>query len=518
MLTPTLTTTPVEALERARTRWGDDHVLFDVPAEDLALSVGGLRAAAEAWAGALDAAGVAEGDRIAVCLPGGSLWPVLQCAAAIVGATYVGVNVKYRSWEVERLLAKARPDLVIVQVDQGEASCAADLVRLARDAGVPVLETAGAAAPAGAPPRPLATARATPEGVALIQFTSGSTGSPKAVGHTHRQVMLSAHRIGEIAGYDADDVLFSALPFYHVGGAMCTGPVALVSGARTVVPPRFSVGGSLRAMIEKGATATQGHGAMFTLQIERAQAEGIVGDLRLRKGWAAAPPAVLRRIHDDLGVTGIVPAYGSSECGMAIGCYPHDPVGTRTTALGRAMPGVGVRVADPVDGTGELQIAGAGVMAGYLDDPAATRDAFTPDGWLRTGDLVRWDERGYLVFVDRRKDMLKPGGENVSAGEVEAFLLSLPHVRAAAVVGAPDDVMGEVPVAFVQVDAGGPAAREIVDACRGAIATFKVPAWVDVVADLPVLATGKTDKASLRARAVGRGATWRPEHPGTGES
>jgi fatty-acyl-CoA synthase len=504
--------TPREALARARALWGPDHVVYDFTAPDLTMTVAEVEDAAETWAGVLRGLGVAAGDRVAVCLPGHPLWPVLQHGCSILGAAYVGVNVKYRAWEVQRLLDVVRPAVVVAGRDPSAETCADTVVEAALAAGVPVVWV-GDDAPAGtrpaaeleaaAAPVPFAEALAGPEDVALIQFTSGSTGAPKAVAHTHQQVQLTAHSISTMAGYDASDVVFSALPFYHVGGSMCTGPIAVLSGARVVIPPRFSASGSVRTMIEKGCTATQGHAAMFTMQVEIVVAEGLRDRLALRKGWTASPPAVIRRIHDDLGITAIVPAYGMSECGMTIGGRVTDPLDKRVATLGRPTPGAVIRVADPVDGAGELQLGGPSVIREYLGDPEATAASFTEDGFLRTGDLVRIDEDGYIVFADRLKDMIKPGGENVSTTEVESFLMSLPHVVGASVVGAPDPVLGEVPVAFVQTDAPVDPA-DVIEACRAGIATFKVPRWVEIVTDFPVMATGKIDKPALRARAKER--------------
>ncbi|MGX6446659.1 class I adenylate-forming enzyme family protein [Patulibacter sp. S7RM1-6] len=518
---PDVPRTPREALARARDRWGAAHVLYDFPEAGTTMTVADVEAAAERWAGVLRGRGVAHGDRVAICLPGHPLWPILQHACSIVGAAYAGINVKYGEWEVQRLLDVVRPAVVVAGRDATSATCVETVVDLARTAGVPVVWVGPDAPPdalsaaeleEAALPVPLDRAVADAGDVALIQFTSGSTGTPKAVAHTHQQVQLTAHSISSLAGYDATDIVFSALPFYHVGGSMCTGPIAVVSGARVVIPPRFSASRSVRTMIDRRCTATQGHAAMFTMQIEIVTAQGLRDRLALRKGWTASPPPVIRRIHDELGIEAIVPAFGMSECGMTVGGRVDDPLDKRIGTLGRPTPGAVVRIADAIDGVGELQLAGPSVITEYLDDPEATAASFTPDGFLRTGDLVRVDADGYLVFADRLKDMIKPGGENVSTTEVESFLMSLPHVVGAAVVGAPDAVLGEVPVAFVQTDAAVDPGS-IVDACRAGIATFKVPRWVEVVADFPVMATGKVDKRALRARARERAPSTPHDRP-----
>jgi acyl-CoA synthetase (AMP-forming)/AMP-acid ligase II len=509
---PGLPETPYAALLLAEQRWGADHGVFEFPDHGTTLTVGELRVAAQQWASGLTHAGVARGDRVAVCLPGDPLWPVLQVACSQIGATIVGVNVKYRRWELERFISIVRPRIVVTAVEWDDDSCGPALIELARAEALGLLVVDKPLEGAlladdvlmRSAPGPVPAVRGSDVG--LIQFTSGSTGAPKAAVHTFAQVMLSAHRIVEMAGYDESDVLFSALPFYHVGGSVCTGPVALLSGATTVIPQRFSATGSVRTMAARGCTATQGHAAMFTMQIEQARADGVLGELRLRKGWVAAPPEVVQRIHSELGMDLVVPAYGMSECGMAIGCRTSDPLHKRLTTLGRPMPGVEVRLGEGGNeaGSGELELKGPCVMSGYLGDAEGTASALTADGFLRTGDLVTRDDDGYLVFVDRLKDMIKPGGENVSTSEVERYLLSLPHVTSASVVGVPDPVMGEVPAAFVQVDDDELVPETLLDWCRRDIATFKVPAWIEVVADLPLMASGKVDKSAIRQLALTR--------------
>jgi acyl-CoA synthetase (AMP-forming)/AMP-acid ligase II len=339
-----------------------------------------------------------------------------------------------------------------------------------------------------------------PDDVALIQFTSGSTGAPKGVRLTHDAVLRSAFHLTRAMSWNSDDIVYSALPFYHIGGSICTGPVALISGATMVVPETFDARRAVEHNLTRGCTGHQGHSAMLTMFLDAAREAGVLEELRVRKVWAVAPPSVLRRIADDLGTTDVVSLYGMSEHPLSTICGLEEPFEKRIETIGRPAPGVELRMADEVEGVGEIQLRSRLVMSGYHGDDQATRDAFTPDGWLHTGDLGSWDPDGYVLFAGRLKDMLKPGGENVSAREVEEFLMLCPGVANVAVFGVPDDRLGEAPVAVVQGRSDVPLTQdEVLAFCRDRIAGFKIPKKVHVVSELPLLPNGKIDKLTLKS-------------------
>ena len=225
-------------------------------------------------------------------------------------------------------------------------------------------------------------------------------------------------------------------------------------------------------------------------------------------GASGVPPALIRRMRDDLGIRDVVNAYGLTEaCGVVSATRSRDPVELVARSCGTPLPGVAVRLvnrdgADVAAGSpGELLVRGFNVMKGYLDDPVATAEAIDPGGWLRTGDIAVQDEHGYLTITDRAKDMFICGGFNCYPAEIEARLREHPAVAQVAVVGRPDDRMGEVGHAFVVSAAGaaqdGPA---LIAWCRQVMANYKVPRAIEWVDALPTNATGKVQRFLLQAR------------------
>jgi fatty-acyl-CoA synthase len=508
------------AVDRACEVYGPDRVGWSYLDEGVDLTFGEARSEAARWSAAFIAAGVEPGDRVAVCLASSSLWPVLQIAISQIGAVVTGVNTRYRTHELQHVLADCAPRLVVSGGDDDRLALASlvsgILVGIGQEeaGAVPVVVVDGQV-PSGCRTKDefLATgdpgavearrARVEPDDAALIQYTSGSTAAPKGVELSHDAVLTTAYQVMCAAGYDASDSVYSALPFYHVGGSICTGPGAFVCGARMVVPRAYDALGSVRQMIAEGCTAEQGHAAMFTMQIDAAAAAGLLSELRLVKGWAAAPPTVMRRIAEEMGITEIVPVYGMSEFGLVCAGSRHEPLAERLVGIGAPVPGVDVRLRplEGSDGVGEMEVRGRQLLSRYRNEPEATALALSTEGWFRTGDLATLTPEGRIVFAGRAKDMIKPGGENVSAAEVEEFLRTHPGIAAVAVIAIADDRLGEAVAAVVQpaggahVDLAG--VREF---CAGRIASFKTPKAVFVAAELPLLANGKLDKLAVRER------------------
>jgi fatty-acyl-CoA synthase len=513
-------TTVHAALARALERWGRDHVAFEYVDEDVRLTLGDLDDRSREWAPALLAAGVEPGDRVAVALPGDSLWPSLQVAISMVGAIIVGVNTRYGSHELNQVLGSAEPRVVIATGNAAGWAFGDRLAPVLADLPHPpltVLTSGEAPAGAGWIPaaellaRPAAGAEALaaraaavgPSDIALIQYTSGSTAEPKGVELTHDAMLTTAFEVMAAAGYEPGDVVYSALPFYHIGGSICTGPGALACGATMVVPRIYDDERSVRDMVRLGCNCEQGHAAMFTLQIEAARRLGLLAELRLRKGWIAAPPSTMRRIVDELGMDGLVPVYGMSEYGLTTAGPLTDPVDERIEGIGLPVPGTEVRIAGDAGprGPGELQVRGRQLMTRYYGDPETTAAALTEDGWFRTGDLASWGEDERLHFAGRVKEMIKPGGENVSALEVEEFLIAHPAIDAVVVIGIADARLGEAPGAVVVLAAGATLElAEVEEFCAGRLARFKVPRALFVEPAMPMLANGKIDRALLARR------------------
>jgi acyl-CoA synthetase (AMP-forming)/AMP-acid ligase II len=223
-------------------------------------------------------------------------------------------------------------------------------------------------------------------------------------------------------------------------------------------------------------------------------------------GAADIPVELVRRILDELPFSTVITGYGLTEAGTAAATSPGDDPETIATTVGRPRPGFELRIMDDggdvVTGqAGEVVLRGGSVMAGYLDDPEATAEALSADGWLRTGDIGAVDDAGYLRIVGRAKDMFIVGGFNAYPAEIENFLLRHPDIRQAAVIGIPDERLGEVGMAFVVTGPGSASPTEIIGWCRDQMANYKVPRMVAVVDEIPVNATGKVMKDTLRQRA-----------------
>jgi acyl-CoA synthetase (AMP-forming)/AMP-acid ligase II len=228
-------------------------------------------------------------------------------------------------------------------------------------------------------------------------------------------------------------------------------------------------------------------------------------------GAADIPVELIRRVRQELPFSIVITGYGLTEAGTATATTPEDDPEAVATTVGRARPGFEVRLVEgdsdvPDGGAGEILLRGPSVMLGYLDDPEATAAALSPEGWLHTGDLGSFDEHGDLRIVGRIKDMFIVGGFNAYPAEIEDALLHHPEVRQAAVIGIPDERLGQVGMAFVVAASSDPALGEAIRAwCRDEMANYKVPRRVEVVTELPLNAAGKVVKDELRDRAAAQG-------------
>jgi fatty-acyl-CoA synthase/long-chain acyl-CoA synthetase len=273
------------------------------------------------------------------------------------------------------------------------------------------------------------------------------------------------------------------------------------------VPERYRPEVAREVIARHGATVRTGQAAMYAAELAD---PGFDPEYyaTLSRGWGAGAPALVDAITGRMGVTDLIMAYGLTEgASISTACSWTDPPEVRTRCCGRPLPGMEVLIDGPGGLTdepgvaGEIRIRGWSLMEGYFEDPAATAEAIDGEGWLHTGDVGRLDAEGNLHFVDRLKDMIKPGGENVSAAEVERVVSELPAVARVAVVGGPDPRLGEVPVAFVERNAGASLTEEeLIEFCRREMADFKVPRRVLLVDDWPMTESGKVQKNELKAR------------------
>ena len=517
--------TVADALARAAAAAPDVEA---VVASDGRVTYAGLEAEVAQLRAALAAAGIGRGDHVGLCLGNGVRWVSLFLALGSVGAVTVPVNTRFRAAELAYVLRQSRVSTLFT----ADRFLSADFTAMLREV-CPELDGAlpGAALPdlrrvvvlgddvppgavafdqlraAAGPPMPPVCTR---DDVLLIQYTSGTTSFPKGVMLTHANMLGNAWVSGGRIGFRAADRYHSARPFFHVSGSTLSVLSALQHMVTLVTMDRFEPDEALRLMEEERCTHFSGNDTMALMLLNHPSRPH--RRLHLRGAWAAASPAILSRIMDELGARECVAGYGLSEASPNVtqSCW-WEPEAVRAAARMRPQPGIEVRILGP-DGApcppgaaGEISVRGWSVMRGYWDMPGETAAALTAEGWLLTGDLGRLGADGRLEFLGRAKDIVRVGGENVSPAEVEDMLHRHPGVRQAAVVGVPDARLVEVVVAFVIPNDGAacePAA--VIEWCRGVMAGFKVPRHVWVVEGFEALgmtASSKVQKKPLAAHA-----------------
>jgi acyl-CoA synthetase (AMP-forming)/AMP-acid ligase II len=352
-----------------------------------------------------------------------------------------------------------------------------------------------------------ALARLTADHLSDIMFTSGTTGSPKGVMMSYARVLPQvAVWIGN-TGLAAGERYLIVNPFFHSFGMKVGWVACLMAGATMVPMPQFDVTAAAACIERERINFLPGAPTVFQMLIARKR-EHRFDSSSLRGGTTGAatvPPVLIEQIRDELGMRDIITAYGMTECVNITCCRPGDPAETIAQTCGAAMPGNEVIIADadgrelPRGETGEIRVRGQGVMLGYLDDPEATAAAIDTDGWLHTGDIGTMDANGYVRITDRLKDMYISGGFNVYPAEVEKLLAEHPAIAMAAVVGVPDERMGEVGRAFVVLRPGASDDEAgLIAWSRANMANYKVPRGFVIVAELPRNASGKVLKTKLR--------------------
>ncbi|MGW0806011.1 AMP-binding protein [Nonomuraea sp. NPDC002799] len=509
--------TPTSFLERSAAVFGPRLAVVD---GDLTLTYARLWERARLLAGGLAAAGVRAGDgaragdRVAVLAANGHLLLEATFGVPAAGAVMVPMNIRLSAGELAYILDHAEVSVLLHDDEH------APLARAAAAASVspPRTISAGAyeALVAGAEPL---LVRVTDELSPLsINYTSGTTGRPKGVVYHHRGAYLQALAMALHTKLDAGSGYLWTLPMFHCHG-WCFPWAVTLAGARHVCLPKVDPGEAWRLIGLHRVTHLCGAPTVLTSLLAHPGAPAAALDPRLLACVGGAPPSpallgrALRAGIDVIHLYGLTETYGP-----AVICQPQpewsdlDPA--ESAAL-TARQGVGnviaqeVRVVDehgadvPADAAtiGEIAVRGNDVMVGYHRDPAATGKA-APDGWFRTGDLAVRHADGYVRLVDRAKDVIISGGENIASVEVENVLMSHPSVQEAAVVARPDAYWGEVPVAYVSLAAGaGVTEAELVEHVRGRLAHFKAPKAV-FFCELPKTSTGKIQKTVLRERAA----------------
>jgi fatty-acyl-CoA synthase len=456
----------------------------------------------------LIALGVRPGDKVAIWATNVPEWVVLQFAIPLAGAVWVTINIRALPSEVEYLLARSESVALFHTTRFRDfdyvatvREVAPKLPGLKHVVHIPddferIVEL-GRSVPDEALPTSTAT------DTASIQFTSGTTGSPKGVMLSHRNMVLNAHhtalaqRIAEKDRFVVMGPLFHCAP--NVLGTLC----AVARAAAVVLVETFEPGAVLDAVERERVTVINGAPTMF-IQLLAEQARQPRDLSSLRTGFMASAPCpteLMKRVIDELGVPEFTICYGLTETSPLITHTGVDaPLEKRIGTVGRTLPGVEVRIVD-----GELWARGYVVMQGYFHDPEATARTVVEEGWCRTGDLASVDADGWVNIRGRLKDVIIRGGENIAPTEIENVLYEHPAVKEAAVVGIPSEKWGEEVGAFVMLQEGAaPALEELKAHCSTRLAYYKVPRHVFIVDTLPVVASGKVQKFKLRDEAVRR--------------
>ncbi|GIK85995.1 MAG: malonyl-CoA synthase [Betaproteobacteria bacterium] len=472
-------------------------VLPGAPAIDYAT----LAATSARIAHALVAAGCAPGDRVAVQVD--KHWQVLPLylAALRAGLVYLPLNTAYRKGELDYFFEDARPRVIVCAPERLGV-----VATLARGATVLTLDAKGGELMdrARAMPATFATIPRAPDDLASILYTSGTTGRSKGAMLTHRNLASNAVALVDAWGFTRGDVLLHALPIYHIHGLFVAVHCALLSGSRLLWLPRFDAREVLAHLPH--ATVMMGVPTFYTrLLAEPGLDRAACANVRLFvAGSAPLLPETFRAFEARTGHR-ILERYGMTETGMNAS-NPLDGARVPGT-VGLPLPGVAIRVVDEAGvacapgAIGEIQIRGPNVCRGYWRKEDKTAEAFTADGWFRSGDLGTFDDRGYLAIVGRGKDMIISGGLNVYPKEIEERIDAMDGVEESAVVGAPDADFGEAVVAFVVARPGHRLTEAgMIAALRADIAGYKCPRRVLFVAELPRNAMGKVQKNVLRER------------------
>jgi fatty-acyl-CoA synthase len=489
------------------------------------------------------AMGIQPGEHVAVWATNVPQWVVLQFATAKIGAVLVTINPAYRPFELKYVLRQSDA-VALFLVRQFKTSdyyamlaevcpeLAATVPGGLRSNEYPKLRhvvSFGDEPPSGAstwkamlnsgksvPASRLdEIAKTLKPGDAInIQYTSGTTGFPKAATLSHRNLLLNVYYVGECLALSEQDRICIPVPFYHCFGCVLGTLCAAVYGAAMVVPAEFfNPGDTLEAIERERATVLYGVPTMFIAQLE--QESFARRDLKsLRTGIMAGSPCpieVMKQVVDRMGCREVTIGYGQTEASPIITqTRTDDPLKLRVETVGRAIPNVEVKIIDPANGAtlpddeqGELCARGHVVMIGYYNQPEATAAAIDADGWLHTGDLAVRLPNGYFRITGRIKDMVIRGGENIYPREIEEFLFQHPAIEQAAVVGVPDRKYGEELCAWIRLKAGATATEdEIRDLCRAKLAYYKAPKYIRFVDAFPQTVTGKIQKFKIREAMI----------------
>ena len=488
------------------------------------------------------ALGVEPGDRVGIWGPNSFEWALVQFATARIGAIMVCINPAYRLHELEYALNKVgcsaivtaesfkssdylgmlktlAPELEHCPPGELESEKLPHLRQVIRmgDSSTPGMLNFEHVCQLGGDAEidRLNTLKGIlrPDDPINIQFTSGTTGSPKGATLTHCNILNNGYLVGEGMRLNEHDRLCIPVPLYHCFGMVLGNLTCLAHGATAIYPSAaFDPLSTLQTVQDEKCTCLHGVPTMFIAELDHPEFSSF--DLTsLRSGVMAGSPCpveVMNRVISEMHMEHILIAYGQTEVSPINHLtLPDDSLERRTQTVGRAVPWVEIRVIDkdgmvvPVGEKGEICTRGYSVMRGYWNDDERTRETIDEAGWLHSGDIGVMDSEGYMQVVGRIKDMLIRGGENIYPREVEEFLYTHPKIAEVQVFGVPDDKMGEEVCAWVMLHPGHQLSeKELKDYCQGQITHFKIPRYVRFVEDFPMTVTGKLQKFVMREQMI----------------
>ncbi|MGU3290861.1 AMP-binding protein [Williamsia sp. M5A3_1d] len=484
-----------------------------------------LQADVDRVAAALIACSVVKGDRVAIWAPNCAEWTFIQYATAKIGAILVNVNPAYRVHELRYLLQQSESRVVIAvpsfkssdyaaMIDDvaGECPTLERSVFIGTDSWSAFLERGE---DIGREVLVAAQADTRAEDPINIQYTSGTTGSPKGATLSHSNILNNGFFIGELLGYTEADRVCIPVPFYHCFGMVIGNLACTTHGATMVIPgPAFDVVDTLTAVQSEECTSLYGVPTMFIAELDHPEFTTFqLGSLRTGvMAGSPCPIEIMNQVIDRMGMTEVAICYGMTETSpVSLQTRSDDPIEKRVATVGRVGPHLEVMIADPGTQTpvdrgvpGELCTRGYSVMLGYWRNDEMTAAAIDDESWMHTGDIGTMDSDGYVAITGRIKDMVIRGGENIYPREIEEFLYTHPDIIDAQVVGVPDDRYGEELVACLRVRPGAEAitADTLRDFCSGQLARYKIPRYVQVVEEFPMTVTGKVRKVELRDAAI----------------
>ena len=514
---PLLEKTISQAL-RDRAKEHPDHDALIVRHQKARFTWGELDRQVTQVARGLAGLGLRPRDRVGIWASNCLEWVLVQHAAARAGVALVNVNPAYRSHELRYVLKKSRIRVLFLHERDARADYRAIFTESLNGDPLPLDHVVWL----GTDSWDQMLARgvdfvedsAVPQDVANIQYTSGTTGSPKGVLLTHHNLLNNGMAMGLGLKATVRDRICAPVPLYHCFGSVIGSMVSVTSGAALILPsPQFDAHATLEAVHAERATALYGVPTMFIAQLTHPEFERF--DLTsLRTGvmaGSACPIELMRRVVERMHIPELTIVYGQTEASPGLTMSEADaPLEIRVTTVGKAMPNTEIQIVDPETGArlplgqqGELCARGYMVMRGYDEDPDATAQAVDADGWLHTGDLAMMRPDGYFSFRGRAKDTIIRGGENIYPREVEDFLHHHPKVADVYVIGLPDPKLGETVLAWIQLKPGTTASEEeIRDYCRAKIAYFKVPQYVRFVDGFPMTITKKVQKFVMREQEI----------------